>query len=101
MADLGATIRRLRRASGLTQKELARRVEVTPSYLSRLEKNRKEPSLALLRQIGDNLEVPFGVLVASALLVEMPFDQRNVYGPIVERLIQLAELNEMTLGLEG
>ncbi len=64
---LGSTIRRLRLASGLSQAELARLVDLSPSFLSRVEHDKREPTLSVLRRIAEHLNAPFGVLLASAL----------------------------------
>ncbi len=64
---LGSTIRRLRLASGLSQTELARRVDVSPSFLSRIERDTREPTLSVLRRIAETLRAPFGILLAAAL----------------------------------
>ncbi len=65
--QIGSTIRRFRLASGLSQSELARRVEVSPSFLSRVEHGQREPTLSVLRRFAEHLNVPFGVLLAAAL----------------------------------
>src|SRR5438874_1539115 len=64
---LGSTIRRLRLASGLSQAKLAQRAGVTPSFLSRIERDTREPTLTVLRRLAEHLNAPFGVLLAAAL----------------------------------
>ena len=64
---LGTTIRKLRMASGLSQAELARRAHVSASFLSLVERDRREPTLTVLRRIADELRVPFGVVLVAAL----------------------------------
>jgi transcriptional regulator with XRE-family HTH domain len=65
--QLGSTLRRFRLASGLSQAELARRVKVSASFLSRVEHDQREPTLTVLRRFAEHLNVPFGVLLAAAL----------------------------------
>ena len=53
---LGARIAALRRAAGLNQAELARRLQVSPSPVGMYEQGRREPSgeilLAIARELG-------------------------------------------------
>lgn len=62
MIRFGKTIRRLRNAKGLKQRELAARLPVTPTYLSHLENDRVEPSIKLLRGIARVLNTPVEVI---------------------------------------
>lgn len=64
---LGESIKSLREAAGLMQRELAERVGISASMLSFVEAGRREPSISVLRRIGRALEVPTSVLFALAL----------------------------------
>ncbi len=55
---LGDRIREIRNAKGMTIKALAEKVDVTPSYISQVERNLIEPSLSSLRKIAKALSVP-------------------------------------------
>lgn len=50
--SLGQRVRRLRTNSGLSQAALAEAVQVTPGYISKVERDRQPPSAWLLRQIA-------------------------------------------------
>jgi len=54
-SNLGDKIRGLRKRLGMTQKELAEQVGVTPSFISQLEKNLISPSLNSLLKLSDKL----------------------------------------------
>lgn len=54
---LGARIKELRKRSGLTQDQLAERIEVEAKYLSRIEVGKRYPSLDVLERIADALRV--------------------------------------------
>lgn len=53
--DIGAKIRKLRKAAGLTLEELASRSELTKGFLSQLERNRTSPSISTLEDILEAL----------------------------------------------
>ena len=59
-AHLGTLIRARRRELGLTQAELAARVDKSPSYISALESGSVAPSLTALRHIARVLETVVG-----------------------------------------
>ncbi len=57
--DLGAKIKELRTKIGMTQKELADKVDLTPSFISQLESNQIIPSLHSFINICNALGVNF------------------------------------------
>jgi len=61
----GATIKLLRTAEGLPQKDLAEKLGVSRSYLCQIEKEAREPSMDLLRRIADEFGMPVGLLVTD------------------------------------
>lgn len=61
---LGATLRDTRRQTGFTLRELAKLANVSPGYLSELERGRKEVSSELLASVCHAM----GISVASAIL---------------------------------
>ncbi len=52
---LGQVLKNQRAMLGLTQRELARKLDVKPSHVAYLENDRRRPSLALLSRIADVL----------------------------------------------
>jgi transcriptional regulator with XRE-family HTH domain len=67
MLMVGKTIRALREAQGLSQAELAKRAELTSSFLSLVENDRRMPSLKVLSRISDALNVSADVIVWDAV----------------------------------
>jgi transcriptional regulator with XRE-family HTH domain len=63
---LGEVIRQARTAKGMKLRELARRVDRTPSYLSDIENDRRIPSEDVLQRIADELDLDFEDLMARA-----------------------------------
>lgn len=67
MINWGRTIKKYREKLKFTQEELAFRVHVTPTYISALEHNRKEPSLTLLSHISNAFRIPQEILYWDAI----------------------------------
>lgn len=59
--DLGRAAKLMRTASGLKQREVARRLGVTSNYLSLIENGRREPSISFLKKLARVLGVPVGL----------------------------------------
>ena len=60
---LGENIKRLRTEKGLTQKDLADRLFVTPQAVSRWENNEAEPSVSTLSQLAKIFGIGVGDLI--------------------------------------
>ena len=54
---LGARLKEIRKARGLTQEALAEQVDLTPQYLSRLEGGRQSPSVETVAKLAEALQV--------------------------------------------
>ncbi|TNF21652.1 MAG: XRE family transcriptional regulator [Rhodobacteraceae bacterium] len=63
---LGADLRALRRARGLTLADLAERLGRSVGWLSQVERDLSEPSITDLRHIGAVLDVPMSLLFGQA-----------------------------------
>lgn len=61
--NIGETIKLIRQVAGLTQEQMAERLEITSNYLSLLENNKATPTLALLKRIEDRFGVPTSFIV--------------------------------------
>jgi len=57
------TIRAWREYRGLTMRELARRIGMTPAYLSQIETDKRNPTVDTLRRIADELEIDIDQLI--------------------------------------
>ena len=67
MSDsLGDAIRQARVANDLTFRELTRRVDKAPSYLSDIEYDRRVPSETVLKDICEVLDLDFDRMLALA-----------------------------------
>ena len=78
--QVGQLLRTLRTSAGLTQGELSSRAGISPSFLSLLEANKRDPTVSVLRRLGRELGMPPSVLIAAALVDEVepssPEEQR-------------------------
>jgi len=63
---LGAALRELRLARGLSQEELAQRASLHPTWISHLESGRENPAWGTVRRLANALDVPLGTLAARA-----------------------------------
>lgn len=54
-AKFGDRVRRMRKARGVTQLELAELVGVGRSYLSQIENGKRDPGLQLIKALADGL----------------------------------------------
>lgn len=61
---LSLVLQTLREAQGLTQRDLAKKAQVTPAYIAQLEMGaRKNPSLEVLQRLAKALRVPIADLL--------------------------------------
>ena len=70
LPGLGAFIRSQRRLAELSQRELARLTELSDPYVSQLERGLHEPSVRVLRALGQALNIPASTLMRHAGLVD-------------------------------
>jgi transcriptional regulator with XRE-family HTH domain len=64
--NYGKAIRVTRALADVSQRELARKLNTDPSYISLLEANKREPSRELLEKIAEVFEVPLHLLILMA-----------------------------------
>ena len=65
--NLGATIKRMRSRKGIRQNQLAADAGISPTYLSQIESNQKDPNLSTLKVISDKLSTPLPLLFFMSL----------------------------------
>ncbi|MBT8109650.1 MAG: helix-turn-helix transcriptional regulator [Gammaproteobacteria bacterium] len=61
--NIGSTIRQLRSHRELTLKELAEQTDLSLSYLSLIERNKRDPSLSNLAKIAKAFDLPPSILI--------------------------------------
>ena len=60
---IGNNIKEVRQRLGITQKELARRLETSPQNIAQYENGKRNPKLETIRKIANALDVPFDTIV--------------------------------------
>lgn len=74
LPNLAGAIRRLRKRNGLSQRELARRMRVPRTYVSKIENDKATPTLASLERLAQAMETN----VASLLRFSGDGDATNL-----------------------
>ena len=64
--NLGRAIRLCRTQRGLSQAKLAKTAGISVSYLSLLERGKRDPTLSTIEKIASALDVPVSILVFLA-----------------------------------
>ena len=95
--NLGDKIKTLRKKMGMTQKELAEQVGLTPSFISQLEKNLISPSLDSLLKLSEKLNTQPIYFLAD---VESGPLQKMVIKPGERQDIQLPALKGKDIKLQ-
>lgn len=70
VAQLGSRLRAARLEAGLTLRELARQLRVSPSFVSQLENGKSQPSVATLYSLSQLLDVSIDVLFEPEVLLD-------------------------------
>ncbi len=76
---LGAAIKVARKRMGLTQAELADKLDMSVRYLQTIENEKQTPSYKMLEQILDCLDIPANIVFESADEDITPEKQRLFY----------------------
>ena len=66
MVNVATRLRLLRETAGLSQREVARRAGVSNGTISQIEKGKSDPSVGLLKQVLDGLELSIADFFAEA-----------------------------------
>ncbi len=98
IVSFGGTVRRRRKALGLSLEKLAERADLSPNYLGTIENGRRDPSLSTVEKIADALGAAPGELLggikslspagieAARLFDTMPADVQESLLPLLRTL---------------
>ena len=84
LRTLGERIRQLREQAGLTQEQLAEKVDLHGSYVGLIERGKKTPSLYTLHKFADS----FNLAISDLLVAERTWDDKNMER---KRIMQILE----------
>jgi transcriptional regulator with XRE-family HTH domain len=70
MNRFGEKLKVLRQQRGLTMKQLGKLLEVSDSYVSKMETGDKTPNVAMVLRVADLFEVTTDVLIRDELELE-------------------------------
>jgi|AntRauTorckE5430_2_1112549.scaffolds.fasta_scaffold14891_1 transcriptional regulator with XRE-family HTH domain len=77
---IGETIKELRKLKKYKQSDFAEQCEITTTYLSLIENNKKNPSLDVLQKISNALEIPYPILAFLSMNPdEISEEKRELY----------------------
>lgn len=65
---IGEAIRQIRKERKMTQKDFAKILEISPSYLSELENGKRNLNISTINKIAEKLEVPPNYLITKAVI---------------------------------
>jgi len=78
--DIGKVIKSIRQEKNVKQKELAKTCNISVTYLSQIENNKKDPTLSTLTEISKNLGIPLPIIFFMALEdSDIPLNKREFY----------------------
>ena len=81
---LGDRIKRARKKIGLTQEDIANKIGVKRSVISKYENGLIEPSISQLKKIADALDVPWYELYSDSSYVVNSINERHLHKWIEE-----------------
>lgn len=98
---IGKFISSTRKKLGIKQKQLAKQCGITPSYLSQIENDLREPNISTLKAIAESLNLPLPILFYLSLdETDIPLHKRESYKQLFPSINALIE-NFFNLELEN
>jgi transcriptional regulator with XRE-family HTH domain len=92
---IGIRIAEIRKQKGLTQEALAGKMEVSPKYLSSIERGKENPTLKMLVNLADTLEIDLGQIF-TFIQIEDPKRRKA----LLEFLLKKADEEQLKLAVK-
>lgn len=94
--NLGSAIKKIRKKTGYTQYELAKKANISTTSLSQIENNDKRPRERTMRKLTAAMEIPESIIYILAIeRTDVPDSSRAIYDllfpSIVVMALQIAE----------
>lgn len=87
---IGEIIHALRKKAGYSQVTLAERCAISQTYLSQIEKDKRDPHLSTLRVICKNLNIPLPLLFFFTIDAnDVPSKKRQAFDTLYPSIKQL------------
>ena len=87
---VGEAIKDLRQSLDISQKDFAKKLEISQTYLSQIESNKKAPSISLVESISYKLDIPVEVvLILSVGIEDVKRDKKELFIACEKPLKQL------------
>lgn len=96
--DFGMLLRALRESQKMSQKELAEKAGIAPSYLNKIEKGLRMPSDEILFRLADVL-VADELFIAAGKLIPPEFEKKHPLKELPNRLAKNEEIPNMLKNL--
>ncbi|WP_347303599.1 helix-turn-helix transcriptional regulator [Croceibacterium sp. TMG7-5b_MA50] len=96
-------LKTMRQYHRLSQAEMADQIGISRSYLNEIERDKKEPSLDILRRYAERFEVPLSSLMLFAERSnELRFDKARIFvaDKVLKMLEWIAEDEDLEVGKE-
>lgn len=92
---IGIRISEIRNKKGFTQDQLAEKMDISPKYLSSIERGKENPTLNTLINLAQCLKVDLGVIF-SFLQIEDPTKRKS----LIIALLNKADDDQLKLALK-
>lgn len=78
MTNLGAIIKEARQKKGMTLKQLGQKTDLTDTYLSFIERNKRNPSKKVLLKLSKVLDIEFAELISASMGLKQQNEQEKI-----------------------
>lgn len=81
--ELGKIISSIRKDQGYKQGVFAKKLGISQTYLSQIERDKKEPNLSLLKKIASMLNIPLPIIFFFSLEAnDLPKQKQDIFNRI-------------------
>ncbi|EKU28239.1 MULTISPECIES: helix-turn-helix domain-containing protein [Alcaligenes] len=88
---LNKALKTVRQYHRLNQIELASNLSLSPSYISEIEKGKKEPSLDVLQKYADFFKIPLSSLIVFSETLDGEHSEKSVKSFLSKKMLGILE----------
>lgn len=90
--NIGESIQAFRKQKNLRQTHIADQCGITTTYLSQIENNKKDPTIATLKKICKAMDIPLPILLMLSINVDdIPQEKKESFKFIMPSIKQIIE----------